>query len=94
MLKGVVFDLSALLNFFPDGDGDATLKPEIVSDEKWNVGNGARETMLWAESRGLKTAVLPRLALSADVANDLVDFTVNSFQESLGTHLSGHGERA
>eukprot|EP00946_MAST-07B_sp_MAST-7B-sp1_P004063 g4063.t1 len=84
MLKGVVFDLSALLNFFPDGDGDATLKPEIVSDEKWNVGNGARETMLWAESRGLKTAVLPRLALSADVANDLVDFTVNSFQDKLG----------
>jgi hypothetical protein len=84
-LKGVVFDLGALLNFFPAGDnGDAALKPELVSDERWNVGNGARETMMWVEGRGLQTAVLPRLALSADVAGDLVDFTVGSFQEKLG----------
>lgn len=84
VLKGVVFDLGALMNFFPDGDGDAALKPELVSDERWNVGNGARETIMWVEGRGLKTAVLPRLALSADVGRKLVDFTVDSFQEKLG----------
>lgn len=83
VLKGVIFDLSCLLNFFPAGNGDEAMKPELVSDSRWNVGNGARDTLMWVESRGLKTSILPRLFLSKD-ASHLLNFTLGSFQERLG----------
>ena len=82
MLKGVVFDLGSV-ELFPDGDGDATLKPEIVSDEKWNVGNGAREPCS-GQSHGLEDCCAPATGPICGCRNDLVDFTVNSFQDKLG----------
>ncbi len=80
-LQGVVFDLSSLLNVLPADNGDAALKSEVVSNSVWNIGEGAREAIVYLEGRGIQTAVLPRLHLDAD--SDLVEYTVDQFQERL-----------
>ena len=80
-LQGVVFDLSSLLNVLPTDNGDAALKSEVVSNSVWNIGEGAREAIIYLEGRGIQTAVLPRLHL--DENSELVQYTVDQFQERL-----------
>ena len=90
-LKGVIFDLAALLNTTPSDSGDAALEGNIVSDSHWNIGFGAREALLYLNARGIKTALLPRILIDN---KQLVDGTIDVFEERMNYEFSYHAENA
>jgi hypothetical protein len=89
-LKGVVFDLATILNVKPS-DPDAALEDKIVSDDIWNIGEGAREFLMYLESRGLKVALLPRLLIDRQ---KLIDGTIDVFEERMNYNFRYHAANA
>jgi hypothetical protein len=79
-LQGVIFDLATLLNVTPADSGDAPMEGNIVSDSHWNVGRGARNMLMYLESRGLRVGLLPRILVNN---KKLIDGTIEIFEQRM-----------
>jgi hypothetical protein len=88
-LKGIIFDLATLLNVTPKDSGDDAMEGNIISDSHWNIGRGARETLMYINARGIKTALLPRIFIDNKL---LVDGTVDVFEDRLNYRFKYHAE--
>ena len=78
-LKGVIFDLTTLLNMKPSNP-DAAVEDNVVSDDSWNIGKGGREMLMYLESRGVRVALLPRM-FNDNSRNK--EFTINTFETKM-----------
>jgi len=90
-LHGVIFDLATLLNVTPADSGDKPMEGNIVSDSHWNVGAGARNMLMYLESRGLRVGLLPRILMDN---KKLIDGTIKIFEERMDFSFSHQAENS
>ena len=61
-----------------------------MSDSHWNVGAGARNMLMYLESRGLRVGLLPRILMDN---KKLIDGTIKIFEERMDFSFSRNNIR-
>lgn len=62
-----------------------------MSDSHWNVGAGARNMLMYLESRGLRVGLLPRILMDN---KKLIDGTIKIFEERMDFSFSHQAENS
>ena len=86
-LKAIVFDMSVLVLHNPEtGDPNGIGFTSVGGWDSWNIKQGTKGLLGYLHTRGIKSALLPRLDIRND--DELVDKAINALSEQMQFEFS------